>query len=493
MPQPRPASDEMDVTAVPVNESQDLDATVVPAAGQTASDDAAASRADAKKIKQLGDFKLVRRLGKGGMGEVFLAQQVSLDRPVALKVMNKQFSSHPDFVARFKREAQTMAKLDHPHIVRGYAVGEDQGLLFLAMELVQGRSMQDWLNQLGRLPVGDALHVTRVIGEALAYAHGLNLIHRDIKPDNMLVTNDGVVKLSDMGLAKATDEDMSMTASGAGLGTPFYMAPEQGRNAKHVDGRSDIYALGCTLYHFVTGKLPFTGDSPTELILAKEKGTFVRARSLNPEVPERLDLVIDKMLARDPKHRYATCQEMLKDLQSVSAGNPALSFIAGARAQPSAAPHPAADTTNRAGATKAGEHKWFLMMPTPEGKIRKMSLTTGEIKQQLKLGRIDPRTKISKSSDGPYGPLGGEREFEQLFRDMLNKEKVEQKGAQYKKLYDQIDRQERWRVFLKPFRNFFSNLGGAVSLILYLGAIGGAIFAVYYFWPQISKAIGMGG
>ena len=222
----------------------------------------AKSAGDGAPLTQLGDFKIVKKLGQGGMGEVYLAHQISLDRDVALKVMAKQFSSQETFVKRFKREAQTMAKLDHPHIVRGYAVGEDQGLLFLAMELIKGKSMQDWMEKLGKLSVGDALHVTLIVADALKHAHEINMIHRDIKPDNILVTDKGLVKVSDMGLAKAMDEDMSMTQSGTGLGTPYYMPPEQARNAKHVDHRSDIYALGCTLYHFVSGKLPFAGPPP---------------------------------------------------------------------------------------------------------------------------------------------------------------------------------------------------------------------------------------
>ena len=205
-----------------------------------------------------------------------------------------------------------MAKIDHPHVVKCYAVGEERGKHFVAMELIDGNSMQDWLDELGSLSVEDALHVVLICAEALEHAHGLNMIHRDIKPDNILVTKRGLVKVADLGLAKATDDDMSMTQSGTGLGTPHYMPPEQARNAKYVDARCDIYALGCTLYHFVTGKLPFAGGSVVELITNKEKGQFTAAKRINSKVPGRLDLIIDKMMAKDPNDRPRSMKRFLQ-------------------------------------------------------------------------------------------------------------------------------------------------------------------------------------
>jgi len=248
----------------------------------TAANQGAAPKPAPKKVTQIGDFRLRKKLGQGGMGEVFLATQVSLDRDVALKVLSKELAKRPGFVERFLREARSMAKIDHPNAVRVYAAEAHRGLHFVAIEYVDGRSMQDWMNELGRLSVGDALHVVLRCADALKHAHELNLIHRDIKPDNILVTKKGVVKLSDFGLAKALDEeDMSLTQSGTGLGTPLYMAPEQARNAKTVDHRADIYALGVTLYYFLTGKHPFAGDTVVELIQNKERGRLTaRANSI---------------------------------------------------------------------------------------------------------------------------------------------------------------------------------------------------------------------
>ena len=220
-----------------------------------------------------------------------------------------------------------MARLQHPNVVQVYAADSLSGVNFAAIEFIDGQSMQNWMNELKQLSVGDALHVILVCADALKHAHDQNMIHRDIKPDNILVTSKGVVKVADFGLAKALDEDVSMTQSGTGLGTPLYMAPEQARNAKHVDKRSDIYALGSTLYYFVTGKLPFTGENTLELIVAKEKGTYTSARKLNPKVSERLDLIIGKMLLKDPKDRYGDCGDIIKDLGNLGLANPALTFI----------------------------------------------------------------------------------------------------------------------------------------------------------------------
>ncbi|OYW12386.1 MAG: serine/threonine protein kinase, partial [Planctomycetales bacterium 12-60-4] len=285
----------LDETVIPEAGDASLEGTVVPSrsavaqsstgksqagrsqAGRSVSGVPGSSRAPAEGMpigpqgrSQLGDFRLIKKLGQGGMGEVFLAHQITLDRQAALKVLAKHLADNQDFVKRFYREARAMAKIDHPQAVRVFAVDEDDGVHYVAMEFIDGKSLQGWLDKLGRFSVGDAVHVTLRCAEALQQAHAMNMVHRDIKPDNIMLTSRGQVKVADFGLAKALDdEEMSMTQSGTGLGTPYYMAPEQARNAKHVDGRSDIYALGITLYHFLTAKLPFTGNSAMEVVLAK--------------------------------------------------------------------------------------------------------------------------------------------------------------------------------------------------------------------------------
>ena len=319
----RPAAD--DATFVPPAGGGEPDATVVPdAAAAPAAPDATVVGGGAtaavgqtqavktpggkKKVKRIGEFALLKKLGAGGMGDVYLARQTTLDRKIALKTLKPDLAKRGDFVARFMREARSMGRLDHPNVVRIYGADTveiaGKPFAYAAIEYVDGRSMQDWMDELGSLSVPDAVAVTLTVADALRHAHDLNMIHRDVKPDNILLTSKGVVKVADFGLAKAIDEDQSLTQSGVGMGTPLYMAPEQARNAKHVDARSDVYALGATLYYFLTGDLPFRGESTIELLQAKEAGRFESARKKNTAIPERLDFVLDRMMARDPDRRY---------------------------------------------------------------------------------------------------------------------------------------------------------------------------------------------
>ena len=409
-----------------------------------------------------------------------------------------------------------MAKLDHPHVVRGYAVGEAGGIHYVAMEFIDGKSLHDWMKEIGRLRIGDSVHIALRCAEALEHAHALNIIHRDIKPDNVLITKAGVVKVADLGLAKVLDDDMSMTQSGTGLGTPYYMPPEQARNAKYVDGRSDIYALGCMLYYCVTGAHPFEGDSTLEIITAKERGIFKSARRVNPEVPERLDLIIDKALAKDPNHRYQTCTEMIKDLDSLQMDVEMLSFADEGAATPSAArqssrarrtptpsasetrpavsepppaqkrrstPRPTSSATHRA--VKTGISKaepgdwWYIQYRDSQGKKIVSKLRTAQVQQQLKAGNISTRAKGKTSSDAAYAPLASFPEFLEIVERKLVEKRAERKQEQFHKLYDRIDREERWYRRLRGVRRFRDNVMGGAGLLVYLGIIAAVLFMVY--------------
>ncbi|MBS0203377.1 MAG: serine/threonine protein kinase [Planctomycetes bacterium] len=456
-----------------------------------------------KGLTHLGKYKLQKKLGQGGMGEVYLAEDTKLGRSAAVKVLSKQLAGKADFVQRFHREARAMAKLNHENAVSVYDVDEDHGFHFVAMEFVDGMSMQKWMDQLGKLPIGDALHVVLRCAEALQVAHDQNMIHRDIKPDNIMLTSKGKVKVADFGLAKAADEDLSMTQTGTGLGTPYYMAPEQARNAKYVDCRTDVYAVGITLYYFLTGKLPFSGDSVLEIITNKEKGLFPPARRLNPEVPERLDLMIDKMIARDVNVRCKDCAEVIKLLTSLGLESPSLSFIdapdkvvqtaAGAaptaRGNTTQAAAPRSTVVGRTSAQDAArtqpkvnaEQQWIVQYRTSQGKDTIVRLTTMQILQGLKGGSIDQKARAKKNVADQFMPLGYFPEFEKTVEGRVIKDKADQKAGDMKSLYKDIERQYDRRGWNRWFRNLVSGTFGMISLIIWLTVVFGGIFAIYYF------------
>ncbi|AMV19888.1 serine/threonine protein kinase [Planctomyces sp. SH-PL14] len=456
----------------------------------------------------IGDFKIARKLGQGGMGAVFLAHQMSLDRECALKVMARELADKPGFVERFVREARSMAKMQHPNVVSCYAVGTQAGTHFVAMEFIDGKSMQGWLNELKQLSVADALLVTIVVAEALQHAHDLKMIHRDIKPDNILVTKSGVVKVADLGLAKATDEDMSMTQSGMGLGTPHYMPPEQARNAKHVDHRCDVYALGVTLYHFLTGQVPFSGDSVIELIANKEKGTFTAAHKVNRDIPERLSLMIDRSMAKNSKARYQSMTEFVRDLRSLGLAGSALSFAQGPRSNASgvssasairAAPRLPGTPKNRSSASGAGMSgvspapaaaagpettSWYVKV-VRDGKPATLRMTSGQILAAIKTDKIETAAQVAASPNGPFLPLPQVPAFADAARKMIHRQQSRGRSlaGEIAKLEKQYDRRKWWQMLAR----FRDGTLGLVGLVLYLAVAAALIGGLAYYAPAIWK------
>ena len=468
-----------------------------------------ASKPKKKAVTRIGDFELKKRLGKGGMGEVFLARQVSLDRLVAVKTLSKNLTKKEDFVARFLREARSMAKLDHGNIVRVYAADSFKGVHFAAIEYIDGRSVQDWLNQDQMFPIGDAVHIAAVSAEALHHAHELNMIHRDIKPDNILLTSKGVVKVADFGLAKVLDEDLSMTQSGTGLGTPLYMAPEQARSAKTVDQRSDIYALGATLYHMLVGKVPFTAENTLELILAKEEGKYTPARSLRSDVPERLDLIIDKMMAKDPSHRYSGCAQIITDLTSLGVMNDKLSFIDGAApakvstgantlASPRTMTIRSTDISSKKDARKSNKSSaprrvWFVQFEDPEGNLAIEKLSTSRILKMIRTGMITAKGKAKMSAEATYLPLAQYPEFTEAIEDSLSRHSSQARKQDMKSLYKQVEKDQKSRSRWRWIRNKFRALVGTVGLVIWLAVIAGLIGLAWYFgqglWQWFGESV----
>ena len=308
----------------------DADATdqakTVAAPPQSASDKTAVRR---RKIKRLGPYRLIKKLGEGGMGAVFLANQTSLDRFVALKVIKPRLSDNPAVMARFTREAYAAAQLIHPNVVQIYDMGDDDGKSYFSMEFVDGHSLRQLIadNPLEpELATGYILQAAR----GLQCAHRAGMVHRDIKPGNLLVNRQGLVKVADLGLVKVPDQDeiegdkvqqmialsasQDLTRFGATIGTPYYMAPEQAQSGS-VDHRADIYSLGCTLYVLLTGKRPFEGVTAREIASKHFSAPLVEPHRLRGDVPEELSAIVTKMMAKRPDDRYQTMDEVIEQLE----------------------------------------------------------------------------------------------------------------------------------------------------------------------------------
>jgi hypothetical protein len=275
-----------------------------------------------------GRYQLLEPIGQGGMGQVFRARDVGLGRQVAVKVLPAGKLSDRDAVARFRREALALARLSHPNIVQAHDSGQDGEQHFLVMELVEGRSLAALLAEQGKVAATTAADVGHQAARALEHAHRSGLIHRDVKPSNLLRTADGTVKLLDLGLARFLQDqvgDASLTRAGAGMGTPDYCAPEQCRNAHTADLRADVYALGCTLYHLIAGRVPFPGSSLSEKMEAHERREPPPIEELCPEVPGGLALAVRRMMAKRPQDRFQSMAEVAEALAPYVAGS-SLSF-----------------------------------------------------------------------------------------------------------------------------------------------------------------------
>lgn len=269
--------------------------------------------------RQLGPYKLLRKLGEGGMGAVYLAEDTLLNRKVALKVLPQKYSTEHEFLSRFKREAVAAGKLNHRNIVGAYAVGDEGGWHYYAMEYCEGTPLDKTITRLGQMPVADALRIVEQVARGLDYAHRNGVIHRDVKPSNIIVLPDGTAKILDLGLSKNTgaSEQSFQTVSGTALGTPHYISPEQARGESGVDGRSDIYSLGATLYHLVTGKTPYEGTTPAMVMMKHMTAQVPDPRDHNSDLSDEVVHIICKAMAKAPDDRYANCEEMAKDLELV--------------------------------------------------------------------------------------------------------------------------------------------------------------------------------
>lgn len=273
------------------------------------------ARSDDLTGRTLGDFLLERRIGQGGMGQVYLATQLSLGRKVAVKLLRTDVAAKESTLIRFKQEAQAVAKITHPNIVQVYSIGETDGLHYMALEFVEGKNLREYLNKKGRLDAPLAMNIMRQVASALMRADELGFVHRDIKPENILLTRKGEAKVADFGLSRcfASEEQLSITQSGVTLGTPLYMSPEQVQG-KAVDPRSDIYSFGVTSYHMLAGSPPFRGNTAIEVALQHLQNEPPSLQEIRPDVPAELIAIINKMMAKSLDDRYQTAREVLRDL-----------------------------------------------------------------------------------------------------------------------------------------------------------------------------------
>ncbi len=260
-----------------------------------------------------GQYKVMSELGRGGMGVVYKAHDDALSRDVAIKVLSEQLATDESVVERFKREAKSMAALNDAHIIQIYFIGEDQGQPYFVMEFVDGESLSQKLKREGRLEVAEARSILQQTTEGLALAHNRGVIHRDIKPGNLMLTRQGKVKIADFGIAMVQDFSKRLTNTGEFVGTPGYLSPEV-CVGQPVDHRSDIFALGIVLYEMLTGDIPFTEASPLGMMLEVVKADIPDVRTVNKDVDERTCAILKKMIAKDPVDRYQSCDELLADL-----------------------------------------------------------------------------------------------------------------------------------------------------------------------------------
>ncbi|MBV8258695.1 MAG: Stk1 family PASTA domain-containing Ser/Thr kinase [Actinobacteria bacterium] len=266
-----------------------------------------------------GRYRILRKLGAGGMANVYLAEDQELGRRVAIKILNDRHANDEQFVERFRREAKNAAALSHPNIVSIYDRGEAEGTYYIAMEYLDGRSLKELILSRGPAPVNVAVEYARQILSALRFAHRHGIVHRDIKPHNVLVDNEGRVKVTDFGIARAGTSQM--TEAGSIVGTAQYLSPEQARGTD-VDPRSDLYSLGVVLYELLTGETPFEGDTPVEIAMKHLSTTPEPPSSHRPDIPRELDWVVMRALAKDPDERYQSADEMDADLERVARGAP---------------------------------------------------------------------------------------------------------------------------------------------------------------------------
>jgi len=340
----------------------------------------------------IGNYDLLEKIGDGSMGVVYKARHWQSKETVAVKVMHAHIARNPVLLKRFEQEFRITSKLDHPNVVRAIEYCLNDGRPYLVMELVEGESLGEKLDRDGRMTEDDAVRTIVQVAHGLHRAHRQGLIHRDIKPDNILVMPDGKAKLTDLGLAKDQDANADLTRTGRGLGTPDFMAPEQFRNAKNASIRCDVYGLGATLYQMVTGELPFGEEEPVKAMMRKLKNELPPPRKLVPDLSERTDWAIRRAMSADPEQRPASSREFVEDL-------------IGQSTRPASKPD-----------LGGPEDTWYMVYTDTDGMVRTAKGSTKAIQNSLREGGLgDPaKVRASRNTTGPFDLLNQFPEFRDL-------------------------------------------------------------------------------
>jgi serine/threonine protein kinase len=349
-------------------------------------------------LQSVGQYDLLGKIADGGMGTVYKGRNRVTGEMVAIKIVPPHLLSNQVFLKRFEQEYTAARALDHPNVVRAIDFGREGNAPYLVMEYVEGESLGQRLERVHHLSEHDAIGIISQVAQGLHKAHKLGLIHRDVKPDNILLTNGGQVKLTDLGLVKELETDLNLTKTGRGLGTPHFMAPEQFRNAKKADVRCDIYSLAATMYQMVTGELPFKSMSPLDAWMKKIHNDLAAPRALMPELSERMDWAIRRSMSSDPLQRAASCREFIEDVTGQS--------------------------TRRMSSPNGGginsEDLWYMVYKDEDGVIHTVKGSTDGIRRSLKQGLLGDanQIRVSRTKDGTFETLQSRPEFRDVVMDM---------------------------------------------------------------------------
>ena len=345
-----------------------------------------------KSMQVVGNYELLEKIAEGGMGAIYRGRDVRDGQIVAVKIMPPHMAANPVLLKRFEQEFKVASRLDHPHIVRALDFGESNSSPYLVMEFVEGESLGQRIEREGRMPESEAIRIIAQVAQGLHRAHKMGLVHRDVKPDNILIRNDGVAKLVDLGLVKETETDLNLTKTGRGLGTPHFMAPEQFRNAKNADPRCDIYSLGATLYMLVTGELPFKSSGPLDAWMKKIQNDLKAPREIVPSISERTNWAILRAMSAEPDLRPKSCREFIEDLTGQST------------------------RTRAATVGVAQQDLWYLIYKDENGTPHTVKGSTAAIRRSLKEGLLGDAANIraGRSKSGPFEPLSELPQFRDL-------------------------------------------------------------------------------